>query len=57
MECSAVTSSTRCFGDVNERVDIAIKVLDVLSRGEDTSLRDGVWNICGRHVTRRPEYT
>lgn len=50
-------SSTRCFGDVNERVDIGIKALDVLGRAEDTSLRDDARRTCGRHATRRrPEY-
>lgn len=52
MEFSVVTSNTSCFWDVNERIDIDIKVFNGLSCADDTSLRNG-----GRHVTRRrPEY-
>lgn len=53
-----MTSNTRCFGDVNERIDSGINAFNVLGCADDTSLGNGVWSIPRPHVTRRrPEYT
>lgn len=47
----------RYFGYVGERIDVRIEAFDGLSCADDTSLRDGIWDIRLGATRRKSEYT